>query len=215
MYFEFYPKYCFVKDLFTTETLLQRREYKGLYNVFNSRSSNPEGDSNNPYQVNLLKIIVNLMYGTTNWVIPVSILSKNKLNSNNIDVEEFFLTHMCTYCQISKSHKLAFPNSKSKCTKPLELVATDLWGPILIHTNYGYNYYISFIDAHSKHAWIFLLKTKSETHNAVLQFIVNAERQTNCQVKIIQIDGRKEFLPLKEIFQKKVILHRTTCQTHI
>lgn len=44
-----------------------------------------------------------------------------------------------------------------------------------------------------------------------MQFIAYAERQTDCQVKIIQIDGGKEFLPLKDYFQKKGITKRTTC----
>lgn len=54
--------------------------------------------------------------------------------------------------------------------------------------------------------WIYFLKAKSETSNAVMQFIASAEKQTNCQVKIIQTDGGKEFLSLKEFFQKKELV---------
>lgn len=41
VYFEFYQKFCLVKDILTKETLLQGREVRGLYqfNVANSRNS--------------------------------------------------------------------------------------------------------------------------------------------------------------------------------
>lgn len=58
--------------------------------------------------------------------------------------------------------------------------------------------------------WIYFLKSKFETHNAVLQFIARVENQTNCKVKVIQTDGGIEYLPLKEYFQKRGINHRIT-----
>lgn len=36
-----------------------------------------------------------------------------------------------------------------------------------------------------------------------MQFIANAEKLTNCQVKAIQTDGGIEFKPLKEFFSEK------------
>ena len=78
---------------------------------------------------------------------------------------------------MGKSHKLPFNDSLNKYSEPLELVATDLWGPAPICSDYGYKYYISFIDAYSRYTWIYFLKAKYETYNDVLHFISLVENQ--------------------------------------
>lgn len=47
------------------------------------------------------------------------------------------------------------------------------------------------------------LKKKSEAFHVVLQFIANAEKITNCQVKAMQTDGRMELDHSKNIFRKE------------
>jgi len=108
---------------------------------------------------------------------------------------------------MGKSHKLAFNDSITTYTKPLELIATDLWGPASISSDYGYKYYISFIDAYSRHTWIYFLKGKFETYSVILHFITLVERQTNSQVKIIQTDGGTEYKGLSNYFKNRGIVH--------
>lgn len=91
------------------------------------------------------------------------------------------------------------------------MVAANLWGPASINFDYGFNYYISFVDAWSRFTWIYFLKSKAETWNVVIQFISQAKNQTGNPLKIMQIDGGTEFKPLKEYFIKKGIVHITTC----
>lgn len=121
------------------------------------------------------------------------------------------MPYVCTFFQMDKSDKLAFSNSTTIYTKKLELVTIDLKGPAPVDTNYGFKYYISFIDAYSRCVWIYFLKSKFGAYNAIIQFIALAGKQADCQVKTLQIDGVTEFYPLKEYFQKKGILHRTAC----
>lgn len=53
---------------------------------------------------------------------------------------------------------------------------------------------------------LFFFKSKSETDNALLQFIANAEKKKkNYQVNFIHIDGGSDIPPLKEYFQKRGI----------
>lgn len=37
--------------------------------------------------------------------------------------------HLCSTCQLSKSHRLPFPNSDSRCKESFHLVHSDVWGP--------------------------------------------------------------------------------------
>lgn len=218
VYFEFYPKHFLVKDILTKETILQGKKFRGLYkfNVANSR--NPEfrrkwhtisgieqEDKCKNFDIRHSKLGWHSKLGHSN----VSIVKK-VLNNNNISFQKNSVPYICTYCQMCKSHKFAFPVSETNYTKPLELIASDLWGPAPINTDYGYKYYVSFVDAYSRYVWIYFLGSKYETHNVVLQFIAQAEKQINCQLKVMQTDGGSEFQPLKEYFQRKGIIHRIT-----
>lgn len=78
-----------------------------------------------------------------------------------------------------------------------------------MNSNYGFEYYITFVDTYSRHTWIYLLKSKSET--VTTQFITQVEKLLNKSVKMFQTDGGTEYKQLKEFFNKKGIIHRTTC----
>lgn len=55
-------------------------------------------------------------------------------------------------------------------------MATNLWGPTPIYSDFGYKYYIAFIDVYSRFTWIYFLMAKSETNNVVINFITMAEK---------------------------------------
>ena len=54
----------------------------------------------------------------------------------------------------------SFPKSESKYKEILDLIHSDLFGPMTVTSLGGYNYYVSFIDDHSRKTWICFLKTK-------------------------------------------------------
>ena len=76
----------------------------------------------------------------------------NKIGSN-------FRSHCC----IGKSHGLPSSPSLSVYSTPLELIYTDLWGPSPVVSSNGYRYYVTFVDAHTRFTWLYLLKSKSDT----------------------------------------------------
>jgi len=66
---------------------------------------------------------------------------------------------VCDSCQMAKSHQLPYSTSHNVSSSPFDLVYSDVWGPA--PTSVGrHNYYVSFIDDHSKYTWIYLLKKK-------------------------------------------------------
>lgn len=212
VFFEFFPQHYIVKDILTKEIILQGKECNGLYKFNMPKSRNPECKQKS---CNLSEIRLDNCrdfdiqhYNLGN---PSVSTVKQILSDNNIQCENIKVPYICTFCQRAKNHELAFSDSNTKYDKPQELLATNLWGPSPINTDYGYKYYISFVDAFSRYTWIFFLKSKSETSRAIIQFISLAERQTKCTLKIIQSDGGTEFLPLKNYFHKKGITHKTTC----
>ena len=48
----------------------------------------------------------------------------------------------------------------------LELFYSDVWGPTTTQSIGGKQYFVTFIDDHSRKVWIYLLKYKSEVFEA-------------------------------------------------
>lgn len=88
---------------------------------------------------------------------------KHVLNGNKINFECIPEPYICKHCQIGKSHKLPFFDFETVYYKPFELIAADLWGPSPVTLDQGHMYYISFVDAVTRHTWIYFLKNKSKT----------------------------------------------------
>ena len=72
--------------------------------------------------------------------------------------------HKCDDCVIGKGHRQPLPKASSSCTsKLLELVHSDVNGPLEIPSLGGSRYFILFIDDYSKWTVVYIMKKKSES----------------------------------------------------
>jgi hypothetical protein len=78
-------------------------------------------------------------------------------------VPQFSSEHqdVCRGCVPGKFTKASFPSSDNRSFRVLDLVHTDVCGPMSRASLSGCEYYLTFIDDHSRKTWIYLLKTKS------------------------------------------------------
>jgi hypothetical protein len=85
---------------------------------------------------------------------------------------EFGAEHqgVCRGCALGKNAKEAFPSSDSRPKRILDLVHSDVYGPMSIPSSSGYLYYVTFIDDYSRRAWIFFMKTKDEVFSRFREF---------------------------------------------
>ena len=113
---------------------------------------------------------------------------------------------VCDACQKAKSHQLPFPNSSTVSQHPLELVYSDVWGPMPNSVG-GHKYYVSFIDDYSKFTWIYLLKFKSEVFSKFREFQSLVEHLFNRKIITMQIDWRGEYQKLHPFFAQVSITH--------
>lgn len=67
----------------------------------------------------------------------------------------------CDSCSVNKSHKLSFGQNSFHCTKPLQLLYSDVWGPTQESVD-GFRFYVIFVDFYTKYTWLFPMKKKSE-----------------------------------------------------
>jgi len=87
--------------------------------------------------------------------------------------------NVCEECILGKQALLSFTNSKSwRASSPLQLVHTDICGPIEPMSLGGNRYFITFIDDFSKKLWVYFLKEKSVVFTVFKNFKALVENQS-------------------------------------
>jgi len=80
----------------------------------------------------------------------------------------------CISC--AKGKLQPFPCSKRRARRPLELIHSDICGPMETTSIGGSRYFLTFIDDHSLKVFIYFLKEKSQVKESFAEF--NSERTT-------------------------------------
>ena len=79
----------------------------------------------------------------------------------------------CKHCVMGKTTQSPFSTSIS-CTKsPLEIVHSDVWGPVPINSINAHRYYVIFMDDFTRFTWFFPLKHKSQVLTSFKHFEKN------------------------------------------
>ena len=77
---------------------------------------------------------------------------------------------------------------------PLELVHTDLCGPMKTPSLTGNVYFMTFIDDYSRKTWVYLLKHKSQAFDVFKTFKAMAKKESNRFIKVLRSDTGGEYL---------------------
>ncbi|CAJ2640870.1 unnamed protein product [Trifolium pratense] len=101
---------------------------------------------------------------------------------------------VCEGCLLGKQFKMSFPKeSSSRAQKPLELIHTDVCGPIKPRSLDKSNYFLLFIDDFSRKTWVYFLKEKSEVFENFKKFKALVEKESGLVIKAIRSDRGGEF----------------------
>jgi transposase InsO family protein len=100
----------------------------------------------------------------------------------------------CEICILGKHHRENFVSSVSyKEKSPLEIVHTDLCGPMQTPSLNGSVYFMTFIDDFSRKTWLYLLKQKSEAFDVFKRFKSMVENESGRTIKILRSDKGGEY----------------------
>ncbi|XP_012468970.1 uncharacterized protein LOC105787068 [Gossypium raimondii] len=102
---------------------------------------------------------------------------------------------VCEVCQLGKQARLLFPVNKAwRARDKLQLVHSNVCGPMKTPSLNDSKYFILFIDDLTRFCWVYFLKQKSEVFEAFSKFKALAENQTGCKIKALRSDNGTEFL---------------------
>ena len=70
--------------------------------------------------------------------------------------------NLCEVCVMGKQHRKSFPKKSSRASQPLELVYSDVCGPITPTSIGGNKYFLTFTDNFSGKTWVYVLKEEKK-----------------------------------------------------
>src|SRR5579871_3456526 len=122
------------------------------------------------------------------------------------------LEEVCEHCLYGGQHKLPSTNTTSRASNILELIHTDICGPMNHLSLGGAKYFIIFIDDKTRMTFIYLLKTKGKAFDKFKNFQALVENQQNKKIKRIRSNNGGEFTSkkFKQHLQDCGIQHKAT-----
>jgi hypothetical protein len=99
----------------------------------------------------------------------------------------------CKGCAQGKNVKNLFPSNDNKAKGVLDIVHSDVCGPMSATSLSEYVYYVSFIDDLSRRTWIYFLKSKGEVFSKFKEFKALVENISKRKIKILRSNNAGEF----------------------
>jgi len=118
----------------------------------------------------------------------------------------------CVHCLAGKQRRVSFmSHPPTRKSGPLELIHSDVCGPMKVRSLGGAYYFVTFIDDYSRKLWVYTLKHKSDVLGVFKEFHALVERQTGKKLKCIRTDNGGEYCgPFDEYCRRYGIRHQKT-----
>lgn len=175
-----------VRDKQGNEHLICRKQ-EGLYYV--SENEEAAGSANETRQNSKLEIWHKRLEHLNEKSIK-KIVSDEIINVQGITNK---ILGQCEICAKGKLTRKPFPNTSKRSSKMLEIIHTDLCGPMKTHSLGGARYFIVFIDDYSRWCEIRFLKSKNDVLDVFKAYKNLVENQTGCKIRALQSDNGTEF----------------------
>ena len=101
---------------------------------------------------------------------------------------------VCESCLEGKMTKRPFSAKGERSKEPLQLIHSDVCGPLNVQARGGYEYFVTFIDDYSRYGYVYLMQKKSETFGKFKEFRAEAEKQLGKTIKTLRSDRGGEYL---------------------
>jgi hypothetical protein len=102
----------------------------------------------------------------------------------------FKMSHeICSDCMAGRQHRERFPKATShRASQVLELIHTNLVGPLKVPSLSGSRYFIVFTDDFTRKSWVYFLKPKGEAFQKFQEFKLRVEKEIGKHIIILHSD---------------------------
>ncbi|KAK1608302.1 hypothetical protein QYE76_031975 [Lolium multiflorum] len=176
-----------------------------MNNIFYGRAPQKNGlflldlDSSNTHIHNIdakrIKLNDNSTYMWHCRLGHIGVKRMKKLHTDGLlESLDFESLDRCEACLMGKMTKTPFSGIMERATDLLEIIHTDVCGPMSVASRGGYRYVLTFTDDLSRYGYIYLMKHKSETFEKFKEFQSEVENQRNKKIKFLRSDRGGEYL---------------------
>lgn len=118
----------------------------------------------------------------------------------------------CETCILGKHSRQPFGDSATVTKSVLEIVHSDVCGPMQVASLQSSRYFVTFIDDHSRKVVVYCLEKKSMVLEVFKEFKARAENQTGKKIGILRSDNGTEYCnhAMKDFLRSAGIMHQTT-----
>lgn len=138
----------------------------------------------------------------------------NKLQNGLVSGVEFSNKddETCVPCIKGKQCRLPFKNVGSRAAKTLELIHSDLCGPMETVSIGGARYFFTLIDDFSRKVFVYFLQSKTQVPEVFENFKIMVENQLGNRIKTLRTDNGTEYCNahFDTILRKSGIRHQTS-----
>lgn len=97
-------------------------------------------------------------------------------------------------CLKGKQHRFPFPKRGSRAASLLDLIHSDLCGPMEVQSFNGAKYFLTLIDDLSRKVFVFFLRTKEHVKEIFENFKLLHEKQLGKFIKVLRSDNSSEYI---------------------
>ena len=117
----------------------------------------------------------------------------------------------CEPCLASKATRKSFGKAH-RASAPLDLIHSDICGPLNVRNRTNKPYFITFIDDFSRYGHIYLISHKSEALRCFEAYLNEVENKLERKVKTLRKDRGREYLSeqFKELCSERGIVRQLT-----
>ncbi|GBP23617.1 Retrovirus-related Pol polyprotein from transposon TNT 1-94 [Eumeta japonica] len=167
---------------------------------------------NTPVHLSAAAVVSNEMWHRRLGHVNSTYLNKmqNAVEGLSIEEEADISKSSCvTYCK-GKQSRLLFPSNGNRCTQLLNVVHTDVCGPMENVSIGGSRYFIIFIDDYSQMIHIYFMKNKHEAFQCFKDYAAKVENLLDRKIKVLRSDNALEFCSkeFKNFLKQKGIVHQ-------
>jgi transposase InsO family protein len=118
---------------------------------------------------------------------------------------------ICEPCLAGKACRKPFGKAM-RATQPLELIHSDICGPMNVKARHSASYFLTFIDDYTRYGYVQLIAHRYEALDCFKRFVAEVENQHEKSLKALRTDRGREFLSdqFKDLCEKNGIRRQLT-----